>query len=447
MRCTRAAGVPDEAPALLRWLTRFGLAGAGQACRALALSPAGGRRLLCRLEAAGWVRRWRVVRGEDDLLAPTRRGMAASGSKPGPARIDLRRYDQGLAAVDLAQELCGAAATAWRTARELRPAWGPSPASGRLGLPDGLAASLGGRPCLVAVELAVRTPADVRRRAEAWREASGVEAVRLYVLPGLAERYEAAVGWLPGIRVLPWQPPHLVGRAPFAAGAGGLPAAPLVRADLHLVGFLSDFGLATAAQVARAVGLPSGQVHGRLARLRAVGWVRRARVWSGWPAVHLATARGCAACGGELAPARLDLDRCHHTLALVELAWQLQAETGGRWTAERRLAVEYARRHGFGRLAVPDGRLELPGGRRIAVQLELKRQPRHALMSCVARLRAAAAADGVLYLVTPRHEAVYRRFCACLDGAEVRLWKSPWGRPRHLDPQAPRDAIRRRRRA
>jgi DNA-binding MarR family transcriptional regulator len=184
---------------------------------------------------------------------------------------------------------------------------------------------------------------------------------------------------------------------------------------------LAAFGYATVDQVARMQGTRPTAASIMLAALERRGLVARHRQHHLHKDVYSPTAEGLAAVGSPLPPVpRVPVQR-RHALALVDLAHDLAAETGGRWETQRELA--HAGLGAGGR--APHGRLHLPDGRCVAVRLELSSQPRHTVLELAARQLGAGQCQEVWFVVAPEWE---RRYAARLEGrpgVAVRPWAPP----------------------
>jgi hypothetical protein len=155
------------------------------------------------------------------------------------------------------------------------------------------------------------------------------------------------------------------------------PAPPPSWDEREALRHVARHGMVTVEQLAARVGGGGSTLRRRLGLMEAAGLIHVDRVLVGLPPVVRATRRGLEHCGCDLAPASLELGRLRHSLALVDLADQLlRAHPGSAWTTERELRRDRARESRAQgrwepRRRVPDGLLRLPGGRRIAVELDL----------------------------------------------------------------------------
>ena len=198
---------------------------------------------------------------------------------------------------------------------------------------------------------------------------------------------------------------------------------------LTVLAFLDRFGYATVWQVVRATGRSPKAVCRTLDLLK-VGGLAQQHVdvpCPGRPAAWSATAAGLAAVGSRRrALPSAPLHR-RHSLALVDLAFALEAEYGGRWEAERELDSDIGPQWGNDCIACPDGRLTLPDGQRILIQLQLSQgkvndQYRHAW-----RQRARGLGREVWFYCTRDTAPRYRRALKAGDATFIRVleWKPP----------------------
>lgn len=405
------APLPRSAADLLRDLGRWGFLTIGQAAalRHHSHGPVytGGRELR-RLGLATTHHLSRVtpsgIRHAYALTDAGRRAFHRLPDHPLLTKAPLDLIDRLLAGVDLALELREQEGGTWLTWAEYRRLHAATLANGwplsRLELgPAGVLRSPDGRH--TPIWLVVR-PQDVGKLYDAVGELTPrreLEYSRMYVHPAFLEtvklRFYGHRTW----DIRGWEAPHLAGRAvlqtgwarPFAgprrgdgqAAALARPIRPLGPRQLAVLGFLDRFGYATPEQIARGQDVAANTIRTVLRTLEAGGRAQRLRgrrgpknrvqedIWS-------TTAAGLAAIGSpRSALPSTPLHRAH-SLALVDLAHQMEAETGGKWEAEREIAretvVESRRHHRQGnwrdKTPPPDGRITLPDGRRIVVQLQ-----------------------------------------------------------------------------
>ena len=196
----------------------------------------------------------------------------------------------------------------------------------------------------------------------------------------------------------------------------------LTGRDLETLAFAAEHRLVLADHVAALLGIAAGGAATRLRSLSRAGFLTAHRPFERGPACFQITRAGLGAIDADLkAPQRLDLRSYEHEAGA---AWLWLAARGGSFgplrevIAERRLRSLDARpdRHagpqgvrlggvgpgGRERLHYPDLVLVDPGGRRIAVELELSSKGRTRREKILAGYAADARIDAVLYLVRDR---------------------------------------------
>lgn len=376
---------------LSRLLARAGFLTPEQVARWTGHAPAAVAPALARLVRAGSLRRVPLVRGWGPAMAVT---LAAAPAPPA-------WVDWCLARADLAERL-GALefAAPGRGAADLAPA-------GRVVAPAD--------PEPVWLVLHARPPAALRGAVLAGLRAAGSGGGALYAPPGLLAL--PAFAQLP-VALYPWNPPHLEGRLPLAPGweAG---TGPLTAAAIRLLSALDRWGYATARQLARMTGTRADVL---LPRLERGGWIQRFRV-PGLPVVWSATCAGLRAAGAIGAAVAARPATPHHTLALVDLGRQLELAYGGHWYTERELRVALARQEPG--LPPPDGALDLPGGHRVLVQLELSCGKPAQVLAFASRHCAAGTCQGVWYVCRVELARRYRLLLAHDPRCRVLTWTPP----------------------
>ncbi len=440
--------MPRGALRLLRQVARFGYLTAGQAAVLIGARPTRASRAL---RDRGWLVAWTFVAaaglGHPLVYGLTPSGRRAAGLLPEapqvPARVRPDRADALLSAADLAIELDHGGAAAWRTWAEQRAVTGGL--SGGSQPPAGLLGTPGGGLLAVWIVLHRQRTGPLERGIDELRAGLGLGRVQVRALPALCASLERALGL--GADVVPWTPPHLGDRGPLPPGwARGMPrpqgsgraAGPGPR-GVAVLRFLHRFGYATAAQVARASDLSRADKAvralaclerlGLVQRCRPLGRIRRGSGGGALPDVWSATAAGLAAAGGRSRAVPAVPRRLRHTLALVEVALELERETGGRWEAERELAPEVRLGFGAGPGAVPDGRLTLGGGRRVLIQLQLTRGDADGQLRNAWAQRQLGLGDEVWFLCVPAVAGAYRARLQPGERSFIRIrdWSPPPG--------------------
>jgi hypothetical protein len=196
----------------------------------------------------------------------------------------------------------------------------------------------------------------------------------------------------------------------------------LTSRDLETLSFAAEHRLVLADHVAALLGISGTGAGSRLRSLSRAGFVTAQRPFDRGPSCFQIARPGLDAIAADLrAPRRLDLRSAEHEIGA---AWLWLAASSGTFGAlrevlgERRLRSSDAsperagapygvRLGGVGpggreRLHYPDLLLIDPGGRRIAVELELSSKGRARREKILAGYAADARIDVVLYLVRDR---------------------------------------------
>lgn len=452
----RKAAVTGEEH-ILRLLGRFGVMRTDQIASWLEREVGAVRREVQGLTARGLLRTLHVDGRGTAVAAFT---LSAAGLRRLPAllpkqRVRARQVDVLLAAVDLAADLQRHEGARWLTWPEaLReglvisaPA-GSAPAEGVVqSAPQDQAAP--GTPVCVVLRRPSRRA--LRERLQTAARLCGGATVRVFApqcLCGeMARQLEGADAVLSA-----WDPVPAGSARSEAPGPGRGVLTPKRTRALRLLG---TFGYATVDQVAREQGSHSTAASIMLAALEKAGLVHRHRAHHLHKDVYSATDIGIAGAGLRLPSVPRVPSQRRHALALVDLAHALTAELGAEWRTQRELVAEWGSRAAYAALDVPDGLLLLADGRRIAVELELSSQPRHAVLDFVKAHAAAQSCAEIWYVVSPEWERRYLARLEDVPGVSVRAWEPPdrLGGPRGFradrvtrDPSAPRILGRGRRR-
>ncbi len=196
----------------------------------------------------------------------------------------------------------------------------------------------------------------------------------------------------------------------------------LTSRDLETLSFAAEQRVVLADHVAALRGTSSNAAAGRLRSLSTAGFLSAHRPFDRGPTCFQIARPGLGAIDADLnAPRRLDLRSCEHELGA---AWLWLAASDGAFgplrevLGERRLRSSDAKPEGRGapygvrlggvgpggreRLHYPDLLLIDPGGRRIAIELELTSKSRGRREKILAGYAADARVDVVLYLVRDR---------------------------------------------
>jgi len=178
----------------------------------------------------------------------------------------------------------------------------------------------------------------------------------------------------------------------------------ITERDIDIIRWIDSFGYVTAEQVFREFGFSPKRGYRRLRLLVEEKYLLHRRIFFGRPGIYQAGGQGLALiaddpeCVPGLAPVRAAT--MEHNLLLVDLAQLLVRKTGGAWKTDRQIRRE----KGFDLRAavrphVPDGILTLPGGKTIAVELELTAKGTQRLEKILKGYARAAEYREVWYFV------------------------------------------------
>ena len=368
---------------------------------------------------------------------------------PPPTRAALDRIDEIVAAVDLALELEAQGAGQWHTWAEFLRAHPPAvvasgkPTASQM-LPAGVLEEPGGRLCPVWVLLRPRFPGFLRRSTSALRLDGWRLFGMVYALPELCAGLRHASL---AASVEPWTPPHLGGRRPLLPGwwqvaaEGSSPqrrvASGKRRADRPSVGpthvavlaYLDRWGYATARQVARDLPFGLKWAKGVLGHLRKLGLAQGHHYGYKQPLAWSATRAGLAVIGSGRQPLLPAPNHRRHSLALGDLADDLVRRTGGTWETEREIRTELFQVMPERLPAPPDGRLTLPDGMRVCIQLQLSQGWANEQYRDAWALRARGVCKQVWFLCVPEVAPAYRR--ALQPGETGFIHVLEWVAPDH----------------
>lgn len=420
-----AAGPAEEA--ILALLARFGFARPAQVARQLGTSAGRTETALRQLAARGLIHPV-LVDGRAEAV-----GLTAAGTRRLPALLPKQRVTVGhaaavLASVDLAHSLESGGAGRWLSWAEAvhaglalpQPGRALAPAEGViLPGPRGPAAP---HPHRIPACVVLRDPGSraLRSRLLQAVQATGASEVRVFAPAAVVGRLRQHLEGLPcdvSVEALPTSVPAR-GAGP-RGGPGPRRAAPLTPKRARVLQLLGAFGYATVDQVARMQGTRATAASIMLAAMERSGLVARHRRHHLHKDVYSPTQGGLAAIASPLPPVpRVPVQR-RHALALVDLAHDLCAETGGRWQTQREIGQAGA----GGRS--PHGRLQLPDGRQVAIRLELSSEPRHAVLDLAERELGDGGCDAVWFVVAPEWEHRYAARLAGRPRIAVRAWSPP----------------------
>jgi len=195
-------------------------------------------------------------------------------------------------------------------------------------------------------------------------------------------------------------------------------AVTLTKEDLGLLGFLAEHRVCLASQVQRLLGWPADRVQERLNALAGERLLVCEPIFQGYPAACWITRRGLGAIESRLSPPRVDLKGYRHDVGVAWLWLAARDGVFGRLAelrsertmrSEDRRADRQGRPSGVGigavgagggeRLHYPDLLLELEGGHRVAIELELTGKGAARLERIMLGYATDARIDAVVYLV------------------------------------------------
>ena len=156
----------------------------------------------------------------------------------------------------------------------------------------------------------------------------------------------------------------------------------LTRRDQEILVFLTRYWAATAEQVRREFFGSLPAAYRRLGALRGLGLVEGERIYYKGPGVYRVTGAGARLAAVDLPAPRLDLSKLRHTLAVVDLSYEIRHgnSSWAAWFTERELRRDALRerREESGKMTpggkmgrTPDGLLVLQTGEQVAIELEL----------------------------------------------------------------------------
>lgn len=146
----------------------------------------------------------------------------------------------------------------------------------------------------------------------------------------------------------------------------------LQQRDINVMQKLNGFGFATIDHIRAFMQAGMTAAYVRVKKLVDHGYLHRKRILHGDALIHSLTGKGKVACNDVLPPYfDIRLGTFKHDLALVDLAIELERQTGGYFIPPRRI------RHneglsGVGQIGhIPDGYLHIGEDKPIAIELEL----------------------------------------------------------------------------
>ncbi len=154
--------------------------------------------------------------------------------------------------------------------------------------------------------------------------------------------------------------------------------------DSELLRWVNGFGFASAEQIKGWMGVGNTAAYVRVKKLVEAGYMSRERILHGQARIHKVTKKGVLAGGDSIWPVgQINLGTFRHDFKLVDLALQLEKETGGSFKPDRRIRHDEGL-SGVGQLGhIADGYLTIGEEKPIAVELELSVKSRARINSII----------------------------------------------------------------
>lgn len=195
--------------------------------------------------------------------------------------------------------------------------------------------------------------------------------------------------------------------------------------DQDLVKWNNGAGFVSVKQVSEWMGVEFSTGARRVRALCEAGLLERREFPASTATVLIPTADGCALAGDNLAPIKgVRVATSRHDLLLVDCAMALEKRFGFRFEPERRL-----RARSFGAAGhTPDGLLHRPGGRPVAVELELSQKSPARVTAIMDAYAATLDIEEVWYVVIDDIvERYLRRLASGHEHVKVRKWRTAPG--------------------
>lgn len=173
----------------------------------------------------------------------------------------------------------------------------------------------------------------------------------------------------------------------------------VMERDLSLLNWINSFGFVTCKHVGRWMNVSDRVAQKRVKKLVDGGYLERERIFCKGGDILKVSNLGVKLIGDELGVQKgLRLGTYFHDLGLIDLSLDLVEEhNGSRFFPERRIRHEIGLK-GVGQSGhIPDGFLELEGGQRIAIELEITRKQKFRLKRILRGLHSDMNLAGVWY--------------------------------------------------
>ena len=154
--------------------------------------------------------------------------------------------------------------------------------------------------------------------------------------------------------------------------------------DADVLRWINGFGFASVDHIKAFMGVGQTAAYVRIKKLVEDGYLERERILHGQARIHKVTKKGIIASDDGVLPLKyVNLGTFRHDYKLIDLALMLEAETGGKFTPDRRIRHDEGL-SGVGQLGhIPDGYLHIGNNKPIAVELELSVKSRARIQSII----------------------------------------------------------------
>jgi Replication-relaxation len=402
--------ITDRDVEILEWVGRHGVVTPQQVARRFfvhdgEVAQKRAYRRLAKLEELDLIRRDAPFARHPEVIRLRMPGVTLAEIDLPPARYVVRQIPHELAVVDLVEELLSKNKGATvETGREIRSRlvqerWDGKRRVGRGRIPDAILTLRSGKT--VAIELQMRVN----------RTRDDLTILQSY----LQERFDAVWWYAPESGIAAIKELVKARRADDLIDVRPAPESPrpssITERDREILTWIGRYGIVTSTQVAQKFFSRDGGTTGaraasnRLRFLEGQGLVRRNIPSARHAAVLRITPAGAELADGNVSPAGWVPAEISHSLAVVDLMEQLQAEhPGSSVRTEREIRIGLGirgRGRSFGTNGrIPDGELILKSGKRVAVELDLtaKRSPD---IRKIVRLYERADYSAVWWFVRP----------------------------------------------
>lgn len=195
--------------------------------------------------------------------------------------------------------------------------------------------------------------------------------------------------------------------------------------DIEILRWINGFGFASVDQIKQFMDVGQTAAYVRIKKLVEGGYLERERILHGQARIHKVTKKGVLASGDAVLPLKyVNLGTFRHDFRLVDLGLMLEAETGEKFTPDRRIRHDEGL-SGVGQIGhIPDGYLSIGADKPIAIELELTVKSRARLQSIIHEYGGDLSVKEVWYY-TDNNEVI-RALSKAADGFSfIKVKKIP----------------------